>query len=288
MNIKIGSRKSRLALKQTEAVVNMLRLKFPDDIFQIVTISTQGDLQSDKTLTSFGGKGVFIKEIEAALLNGEIDMAVHSAKDMPTELPSGLTIGAALLREDRSDCLVCFGDTKTEDIKTIATGSPRREAQAKKLFPHAEFKPIRGNIETRLNKVQNGEYDGVIMARTALARLNIDNVNILPLGDDFICAAGQGIIAVETIEGKMKKYTDAINSTNVMTELIAERSFLKYTGGGCHMPCGASAVCEYGKITMRTFFGNAKTDIRLEMSDNNPIALGKKMAEKTLKLLEEE
>lgn len=288
MNIKIGSRKSELALKQSEAVVNMLRSEFPDDTFEIITISTQGDLQRDKTLTSFGGAGVFIKEIETALLKGEIDMAVHSAKDMPVKLPSGLTIGAALLREDRSDCLVCFGDTKIDNIKIIATGSPRRKAQAEKLFPNAEFKPIRGNIQTRLDKVKNGEYDAVIMARTALVRLNINNVNILPLGSDFICAAGQGIIAVETVEGKMNKYTDAINNPNVMTELIAERSFLKYTGGGCHMPCGASAVYENGEITMRTFFRDAKTDVRLEMSDTDPIALGRKMAKKTLELSEEE
>lgn len=285
MNIKIGSRKSPLALKQTEAVVKKLSSKFPEDTFSIVTISTQGDVQLDKTLASFGGKGVFIKEIEAALLNGEIDMAIHSAKDMPTDLPSSLIIGAALLREDRSDCLVCFGDTKAENIKVIATGSPRREAQAKKLFPNAEFRPIRGNIATRLDKVKRGEYDAVIMARTALSRLNIDGVNIISLGDDFICAAGQGIIAVEAVDGKMTKYTDAINDKNVMTELVAERSFLKYTGGGCHMLCGASAVCNDGKITMRTFFGDTKNDVRLEMTDTDPTALGKKMAQKTLEIL---
>lgn len=285
MKIKIGSRKSELAVKQTEAVMKRLSSEFPEDTFELVTISTQGDKRLDRTLQSFEGKGIFIKEIETALLNGEIDMAVHSAKDMPTDLPPSLTIGAALLRKDRSDVLAYFNDTN--NFRIIGSGSPRRIAQAKKLFPDAEFKSIRGNIGTRLEKVRSGEYDAVIMARTALTRLNIEDVKILPLGDDFICAPGQGIIAVETVSGRMDKYTEAINDKKVMTELLAERAFLKYTGGGCHIPCGASAVCEGNKITMRTFFGDSKSDIRLEMTGSAPVALGRKMARRTLELLEE-
>ena len=142
--IKIGSRKSQLAIKQTEAVIKKLKEHFPNDTFEIVGISTKGDRQLDKSLQSFGGKGVFIKEIETALLSGEIDMAVHSAKDMPTEICDGLTISAALLRGDRSDVLVHFGDTKLSDIKIIGTGSARRQSQAEKLFPNAVFKSIRG------------------------------------------------------------------------------------------------------------------------------------------------
>lgn len=286
MNIKIGSRKSALAIKQTEAVIEQLKMHFPSDTFEIVGISTKGDKQLDKTLQSFGGKGVFIKEIETALLNGEIDMAVHSAKDMPTEIPDDLEISAALLREDRSDVLVYFGDTKISDIMIIGTGSARREAQAKKLFPHAVFKPIRGNIHTRLEKLKNGEYDAVIMAKAAVNRLNIDNAHITNLGDNFICAAGQGILAVETLCGKMKKYTDAINDTAAMTELTAERSFLQYTGGGCHTPCGASAVFDGQTITMRTFYGDTKSDVKLEMTGTDPVLLGKNMAQKTLEAME--
>ena len=146
MVIKIGTRKSPLAMKQTEAVIEILKRKFPDDTFEIVGISTKGDRELNKSLSSFGGKGVFIKELEAALLSGEIDMAVHSAKDMPTDLPENLTISAAPVRGDRRDVLVHY----TDDIKIIGTGSQRREAQAKTLFPNAEFKPIRGNIATRL------------------------------------------------------------------------------------------------------------------------------------------
>ena len=285
MNIKIGSRKSALAIRQTEAVIGQLQTHFPDDTFEIVGISTKGDKQLDKSLQSFGGKGVFIKEIETALLDGKIDMAVHSAKDMPTEVPDGLHISAALLRDDRSDVLVYFGDTKISDIKIIGTGSARREAQAKKLFPNAVFMPIRGNIHTRLEKVKNGEYDAVIMAKAAINRLDITDAHIETLGDDFICAAGQGILAIETAGEKMQKYTDAIKDTAAMTELTAERAFLEYTGGGCHAPCGASAVFDGQTIKMRTFYGDTKSDVRLEMSGTDPVLLGKEMAQKTLELM---
>lgn len=285
MNIKIGSRRSALAIKQAEAVIEKMKEQFPGDTFEIVGISTKGDRELDRSLQSFGGKGVFIKEIEAALLNGEIDMAVHSAKDMPTEIYDGLQISAALLRDDRRDVLASFGDTKISDVKVIATGSARREAQARELFPNAVFKPIRGNINTRLEKVQNGEYDAVIMAKAAIDRLNITDVTITDLGNDFICAAGQGILAVETVKDKMRKYTDAINDSAVMTELTAERAFLSYTGGGCHSPCGASAYFDGNEITMRTFFGDTKKSVRLEMKGADPEALGKEMAKKTLELI---
>ncbi len=282
MDIKIGSRGSDLAVKQTEAVAEKLKLHFPDDSFEIVRISTTGDRQTDKTLQSFGGRGVFIKEIEAALLDGRIDMAVHSAKDIPTQLQDGLGITAALLREDRGDALVSFGNI--ENVKIIGTGSARRESQARKIFPDAEFRQIRGNIYTRLEKVKSGEYDAVIMAKAALNRLNITGANVMDL--PFICAAGQGIIAVETAGGRMRKYTELINDAAVMAELTAERAFLKYTGGGCHMPCGASAVYENGEITMSTYYHCGGNDIILKMTDADPELLGKIMAEKTIKSAE--
>lgn len=286
MNIKIGSRKSALAVKQTEEVIEILKKRFPSDTFEIVGISTKGDERLDTPLKNFGGKGVFIKEIESALLCGEIDMAVHSSKDMPTEICAELEISAAPLRADRSDVLVSFGDIKKGDIKIIGTGSARREAQAKKLFPGAVFKSIRGNIHTRLKKVRSGEYDAVIMAKAAIDRLGIQDINITELGKDFICAAGQGILAVETVRGKMQRYTEAINDAAVMAELKAERAFLKKVGGGCHSPCGASAVYRDGEITMRTFFGDTKNEISLEMTDCDPVRLGEKMAEETLKAIE--
>lgn len=278
MNIKIGSRTSELAIRQTEMVTKKLQTLFPTDSFEIIGISTTGDNNPDKTLQSFGGSGVFIKEIETALLEGRIDMAVHSAKDMPADMPEGLEISAALLREDRKDALAYFGNK--ENIKVIGTGSARRQAQAEKIFPNAQFKSIRGNIRTRLEKVKSGEYDAVIMAKAALKRLKITDAHIMDFPDTFICAAGQGILAAETLKGKMEKYTRAINDISVMAELTAERSFLYHMGGGCHAPCGASAVYNDGTITMRVFYRRGHENITLEMTGSNPEQLGKEMAAK--------
>ena len=287
MNIKIGTRKSRLAIAQTKAVIEELKKHFPADTFEIVGISTLGDRDIKTELQNFGDKGVFIKEIESALLRGEIDMAVHSAKDMPTEICGGLEIGAVLLRADRRDVLVSLSDITAISVPVIGTGSVRREMQAKKLFKNAVFKPIRGNIGTRLAKVKSGDYDAVIIAKAAIDRLGITDFIVSDLGDNFICAAAQGIIAVETIKDKMKRYTNAINDAKVMTEFTAERAFLEYTGGGCHTPCGASAVFDGTKTVMKTFFGDTKKSICLEMSGHNPKKLGKEMALTTLARMED-
>lgn len=277
--IKIGSRKSPLAMRQTEMVVEKLKKAFPDEEFEIVGISTKGDKQLDKSLKSFGGKGVFIKELESALLSDEIQMAVHSAKDMPTELPEKLCIGAAIERGAHEDVLVCCGDAalnKTSEI-VIGTGSLRRELQIKEVFPKAEIKPIRGNIHTRIEKLNNGEYDAIILAKAALERLEISDIKVMPL--DFICAAGQGIIAVEAKRGAAEKYTAEINDKNTALALAAEREFLKAVGGGCHSPVGAYAVVENNIITMETLQLKDGKVIRKKMSGSDPIELARKMAE---------
>ncbi|MGN0148710.1 MAG: hydroxymethylbilane synthase [Clostridia bacterium] len=282
--IKIGSRKSPLAMRQTELVAEKLKNAFPDEEFEIVGISTKGDRQLDKSLQSFGGKGVFIKELEAAILSGEVQMAVHSAKDMPTELPDGLSIGAVIERGSHEDVLVCCGDTKIDFSDRMAkiiigTGSIRREYQLRELFPNAQAKPIRGNIHTRLEKMRKGEYDAIVLARAALERLGITGLKILPL--DFVCAAGQGIIAVEVKAGAMQKYMQAINDEETYRSLIAEREFLSLSGGGCHAPVGAFARAENDEIIMETFQVKNGKIIRRKMSDANPLVLARKMAEQS-------
>jgi len=276
MKIRIGTRKSALALAQTDIVINELKKHFPNDSFEAVKMSTKGDRELDKSLQSFGGKGVFIEEIENALLEGEIDMAVHSAKDMPVELPEGLCISAALYRADRRDVLVYFGDTiDKEGHITIGTSSARRDIQARRYFPNAAFRPIRGNIHTRLEKVRRGEYDAVIMAKAALDRLGIEDADVFEFGDDFLCAAGQGILAIESVRGHITKYTDAINDTAVMAELKAERSFLRHIGGGCHSPCGASAVYKDGCIALKAFYAPEGHEIRVSVKSTDASQAGR-------------
>ncbi len=246
MNIKIGTRKSPLALRQTEMAAARFENAFPNDTFEIVPISTKGDEIIDKPLKSFGGKGVFIKELEASLLSGEIDMAVHSAKDMPATLPDGLEIGAVLPRGAHEDVML---SVSPDAPRVIGTGSARREAQITRLCPDAVIKPIRGNIGTRVEKLKNGEYDAIIVAKAAIERLDMgDGLIITPL--DFVSAPGQGIIAVEVRAGDMKKYTAAVNDRDTFLALEAERAFMRETGGGCHSPIGAYARAENGHIVM--------------------------------------
>ncbi|MCC8170090.1 MAG: hydroxymethylbilane synthase, partial [Oscillospiraceae bacterium] len=196
--------KSPLAMRQAEIVLKKLQRAFPDERFEIVGIATTGDRQLDKPLAGFGGEGVFIKELEAAALSGEIQMAVHSAKDMPTELPDGFCIAAVTERGAHEDVLVCppgFESRVSADAEfAIGTGSARREVQLRQLYPNAEINPIRGNIHTRLEKMRSGEYNAIVLAKAALERLETENVSVIPL--DFVCAAGQGIIAVDVRRGE--------------------------------------------------------------------------------------
>ena len=185
MKIRIGTRKSRLAMIQTEIVKNIIEKVIGNaakeagrekiDI-EIVPIITQGDKVLDRSLTSFGGKGVFTKELEEQLLDGRIDIAVHSAKDMPMEFPEGLSIGAVLEREDPRDVLVTRSGIKAEKLapgSIIGTSSLRRELQIKHINPQVQIKLLRGNVETRLKKLENGEYDGILLAAAGLKRLEI-------------------------------------------------------------------------------------------------------------------
>lgn len=273
--IKIGSRKSPLAIRQAEEAALKLKKAFPCESFEIVGISTKGDKQPDTPLKSFGGKGVFIKELEAALLNGEIQMAVHSAKDMPTALPEGLIIGAALKRGSHEDVLVRLKETKT--LKVIGTGSVRREIQLREIYPNAEIKPIRGNIHTRIEKLKSGEYDAIALAKAALERLEINDPGLCIAELDFISAAGQGIIAVEVKECGQEKYMSVLNDTDTFTALTAEREFLNASGGGCHSPVGAYAAVEDGIITMETLCQKDGKTIRRKMSGTDPVRLAREM-----------
>lgn len=270
--IKIGSRKSPLAIRQAEEALSALKAVFPDETFEIIGISTEGDKNLNAPLKSFGGKGVFIKELEAALLSGEIDIAVHSAKDMPAELPDGLCLSAALTRGPYGDVLVSLTDSEP---KVIGTGSARREVQLRGLYPNAQIKPIRGNIHTRIGKLQSGEYDAIALAEAAIKRLDIhDGLKITPL--PIVSAAGQGIIALETRSGDTK-YAAAVNDADTFTALTAEREFLRLSGGGCHSPVGAYAVVRDGVITMETLRETYGKIIRNKMSGQAPVLLARKM-----------
>lgn len=247
--IKIGTRKSRLALIQTEIVKDKILEAFPHEEVEIVNIVTEGDKKTDRELASFGGKGVFTKEIEDELTDGRIDIAVHSAKDVPMELPEGLEIGAALARGDERDVLVTRKGDDTvykKDGCIIGTGSLRRELQIKGIIENVQIKQIRGNVPTRIEKLRSGEYDGIILAAAGIKRLGMDKEEDLVYryfdSDTFIPAAGQGIIALETRKGEMKELLAAIGDRDTEDILKVERTFLKKMDGSCNAPCGV--VCK--------------------------------------------
>ena len=261
--IKIGTRKSKLALTQTDIVKDKIKQAFPELEVEIVKIDTKGDQILDKSLTSFGGKGVFTAELEAELLSGQIDIAVHSAKDMPMDFPEGLGIGAVLDRADVRDTFVTTTGKTLEELEPgsiVGTSSLRRELLIKEINPYVNIKLLRGNVQTRLSKLRDGQYDGIILAAAGIERLGYEKEEGLYYQyldpDVFLPAAGQGILSVEsrTKDAEMEEILAAIHSEKAECLLMAERAFLKTIGGSCNAPAAALCREENGEFSMRAMY----------------------------------
>ena len=244
--VRVGTRGSRLALIQTELTLAILQAAFPDVSFEVVTVTTQGDANQTAPLAGMG-LGVFVKEIERRLESGDIDMAVHSLKDMPTVLPAGMTIGAVLERADPRDVLVTHLGMGLADYPSgglIGTSSPRRVAQIAGSRPDVAIVPIRGNVETRLRKAGGEECDGTVVAAAGLLRLGMADVitEYLP-PQEFVPPPGQGAMAVEirTDDDWMREVVSSAHHQATGAAVSAERSFLEALGGGCQVPVGAYA-----------------------------------------------
>lgn len=257
MKIKIGTRKSKLALAQTKMVADRISKVFPETEIQIINISTTGDKILNKPLAAIGGKGVFVSEIESALINGEIDIAVHSAKDLPLCLAGGLEISGVLKRGNYRDVLVTKSGVSIDNQSDFAvgTGSLRRRLNFKKLYPNATFKDIRGNVDTRLKKLENGEYDGIILAAAGLERLGYDSDNRFNLKyfdySDFLPASCQGIIAIESRKSDfVTSLINEINDINTFYSFETERYILKLLNADCGMPLGVYSFIKDDKITV--------------------------------------
>lgn len=260
--INIGTRGSRLAIRQAELVAGALRRRFPDTVFQLVTMSTRGDREKNRALPEFGGKAVFVEEFEEAIADGRIDMAVHSAKDMPMELMGGLVIGGVLPRACPQDVMIYRADRMYEKASgiVIGTSSLRRQYQIKELYKSAVCRPLRGNVGTRLDKLRNGEYDAIILAAAGIERLGLDSCDdltyeYLPL-DDMTPAACQGIIAIETkAEGIPHDMALAVSDETSYRQLICEREVLKLVGAGCHEPIGVYSEIEEDDVKLTLYRG---------------------------------
>ncbi|SNS46276.1 hydroxymethylbilane synthase [Anaerovirgula multivorans] len=246
--IRIGSRASELALVQAEIIIEMLRKSYPQYEYEIIKIKTIGDKILDKTLSKIGGKGLFVKEIQTALLNNDIDLAVHSMKDMPAESPEELILGAITKREDPRDVLIIKDKCSLEKLPkaaTIGTSSLRRKVQLLSLREDLQMKDIRGNVGTRLSKIDTEGLDAVILAAAGLKRLGYKNDNFYYLDTEvFTPAVGQGALGCEIRKSdeELYKMLQEINHKETYNCVMAERMFLKLLEGGCHIPIGA-----YGK-----------------------------------------
>jgi hydroxymethylbilane synthase len=259
--LRIGSRGSPLALKQAEIVRTALIAAHPDlaepGAIDIVPIRTTGDRIQDRTLAEAGGKGLFTKEIEEALLAGAVDLAVHSAKDMQTWLPNGLAIGAVLPREDPRDVLISNTGAGSlgalPPAALLGTASLRRQAQALMRRPDLKVVPFRGNVETRLKKLSAGMADATLLALAGLKRLGRENVGVVLEPQEMLPAAGQGVIAVEIRAGdrRMEVLLDPVNHGRTAACLAAERALLAALDGSCRTPIAALAEPEAQSLRLR-------------------------------------
>ena len=254
--IKAGSRKSALAMWQTEYVVALLKEKNPNLDFEVIPISTKGDKILDVPLAKIGDKGLFTKELEVALLNNEIDFAVHSAKDMPTQLPEGLTLAAMTKRHNPKDVFVSDKYDKIADLPQgakIGTSSLRRRAQLLNYRSDLELTDIRGNLQTRLARMKEQNLDGIILAAAGLERLGLED-HIKEYLDYSVClpAVGQGSLAIETREDDefIKEIVSLVNDSDTQACVRAERALLRDFEGGCQIPIGAHAEIENEKINL--------------------------------------
>jgi len=257
--IRIGSRKSQLALVQTYWVQEQLQKSFPDITFEVHTMSTQGDKILDVALAKIGDKGLFTKELEVGMLNQEIDFAVHSLKDLPTHLPEGLTLAAITERENPADALVVHEKHKDKQIDTlpagavIGTSSLRRLAQLRHHFPHFAFKDVRGNLITRLAKLDAGEYDALILAAAGLERLGMsDRIHQVIPKEISLHAVGQGALGIEcrSDDSELLSLLKAIEHPQTRDRCLAERSFLRSLEGGCQVPIGVNTEISGENLTL--------------------------------------
>jgi hydroxymethylbilane synthase len=257
--VRIGTRKSQLALVQTYWVQGELKKYFPGIEFEVEKMSTQGDKILDVPLAKIGDKGLFTKELEVGMLNKDTDLAVHSLKDLPTNLPSGLMLGCVTTRENPADALVVNEKHKDKQLDTlpsgavIGTSSLRRLAQLRHHFPHLEFKDVRGNVNTRLAKLDAGEYDAIILAVAGLQRLDFgDRIHQVIPPEISLHAVGQGALGIECREGDEDILTllKVLEHSESRDRCYAERSFLRELEGGCQVPIGVNTSIEGDTLSL--------------------------------------
>jgi hydroxymethylbilane synthase len=291
--IKIASRKSQLALVQTYWVRDELQKHFPDRTFEVETMSTQGDKILDVPLAKIGDKGLFTKELEVKMLDRTADIAVHSLKDLPTNLPTGLALGCITERENPADALVVNAQNQQYQLETlpagsiVGTSSLRRLAQLRHSFPHLTFKDVRGNVITRLEKLDSGEYDALILAAAGLGRLNLaDRLHQVIPAEISLHAVGQGALGIECREDDQEvlELLQALQDQPTAYRCWAERSFLRSLEGGCQVPIGVNTVVAGDRLTLTGMVATLDGQTLIKDTLEGPVAqaeqLGKDLADR--------
>jgi hydroxymethylbilane synthase len=290
-SIRIGTRGSTLALAQTAWVKGKLKEKFPDARIETILIKTSGDRFLEASAQAIGGKGIFTKEIEDALLTHAIDIAVHSMKDLPTDLAAGLIVAAVPHREDPRDVLVSAGAKRLGDLfagAKIGTGSLRRRAQLLYYRRALMIVPIRGNVDTRLKKLDQGECDALVMAAAGLKRIDREERIAEYISNDVcLSAAGQGALGLESRENdSIREQLSFLHDPATFAEVTAERSFLNRLGGGCHVPVGARGIAEGEKFRLLGVVANPDGSALFRGETSGCVAhaeeLGRELAERLL------
>lgn len=290
-DIHIGTRGSKLALWQADWVQSQLQKQHPEISIQIVIIKTKGDKILDVPLAKVGGKGLFVKEIEEALLDGRVDLAVHSMKDMPADLPEGLTIGAIPNREKSQDVLVSRIGNLADMPKgaRIGTSSLRRAAQLLWARSDLQIEPLRGNLDTRLRKLDAGDMDAIVLAAAGIRRLGLEHrISEYLSMDVMLPAAGQGALCIETRkhDAKTTKLIGSLDDTDTRSVVLGERAFLHRLGGSCQVPIAAHGQIKEGLYTLRGLVAEPDGSRVLRSELSGPVAdcqeIGKNLAEKLM------
>jgi len=288
--VRIGTRGSQLALWQADKVALLIKKQHPGTITDLVKIKTTGDKILDSPLSKIGDKGLFVKEIENALIKREIDIAVHSAKDMPTEIPAGLILTAYLKRDDPSDALISADGRTLDELRegaVIGTSSLRRRAQLLAYRPDLRFVDLRGNVDTRLRKLKEEKLDAILLSGAGLTRLGMgDKITERIPASIVVPAVGQGLIVIEAREEDRKTldFVEFMNDRDTAVCVKAERAFSDSIGGGCQVPMGALAVLEDGTMKLKAVVASLDGETLLRAEIDGPAedgeALGRELAER--------
>ena len=289
MKLRIGSRESRLAVIQSRMVMEAIAKAEPAAELELVTMKTTGDKILDKTLDKIGGKGLFVRELDQALREGKVDFTVHSLKDMPMEVPEDLPLAAFSSREDPRDVLVLpEGVTELDPSKPIGCSSRRRQLQLKKLFPEMRIEPVRGNVQTRLAKLNAGQFSALVLAAAGLKRLGLTNrISRYFEPEEILPAAGQGILVVQTRKGMNTDCLRLVHDEKTACCAKAERAFVRELNGGCSSPVAAHATVDGETLTLTGFYVSPDETIQRKGSIRGSVPDAETLGRTLARLLKE-